>query len=204
MLNTMSMEADAVKRRIEASKLWIEKYGKSLKTTNKAEKALAVMVLDGKISSFLAEHDPKALEQAHFALFDIAYTDLALLKELGVVVSDEPISVNVLMMAFGRTDNEVRAVDIPAGEWPEQTHLPTRTESRLEQVFYYGQNDFQPKQHPSVSAGDVIELEGKHHLVMPVGFTEISDEQLAEYKAMPRRDRPLFVGKLHDEQQKKK
>jgi len=59
----------------------------------------------------------------------------------------------------------------------------------LELVFRYGQNDFQPKPMPSVSAGDAIYFKGSVYYVAGVGFIEITGEEIAEIRAMPQRDR---------------
>lgn len=50
-----------------------------------AARALAVLVLDPKIATFLATNDPKALEQAYLALGPFGWPDLdALQKKLGL------------------------------------------------------------------------------------------------------------------------
>ena len=99
---------------------------------------------------------------------------------------------NVRMMAFGRTDDEVRVVDVPNDRLAEATD----DEGKLGLVFELGQNDFQPKQHPSVSVGDVIELNGKLWLVKPVGFVTMDEDEFDKYRAIPRRDRSLHAYKF--------
>ncbi len=96
--------------------------------------------------------------------------------------------VKVLMLAFGQP-GEIREVDIPETELVEDT----LNENILNLTFHYGQNEFQSQKHPSVSVGDVIELGGQHYLVMPVGFSLLSDTQLQEYTALERRNRGLYV-----------
>ena len=60
----------------------------------------------------------------------------------------------------------------------------------LELVFRNGQNDFKPSlDHYSVSAGDVIFLDGKKILIKGTGFKELSEEEYKNYRAMPMRDR---------------
>jgi len=83
------------------------------------------------------------------------------------------------MQAFG--DTKIRTVVIPAAEGVGQaTESPfwrdlTR-DQKLDHIFYYGQNDFQPvANHRSVSVGDIIRLEGKRYRVDAVGFTEIPE-----------------------------
>ena len=47
------------------------------------------------------------------------------------------------------------------------------TDQKLDHIFYYGQNDFQPVMNQrSVSVGDIIRLEGKRYRIDAVGFTE--------------------------------
>jgi hypothetical protein len=77
------------------------------------------------------------------------------------------VRVEVEMHAFGKhytPDGSVptRIVELPAGE-----------PITLDSVFKYGQNDFQPRELPSVSVGDIIRLNGKRFVVMPMGFTEV-------------------------------
>lgn len=75
--------------------------------------------------------------------------------------------VRVRMDAFG--DGKIRDVEIPSDTvlWYLMT-LPTK----LETVFYYGQNDFQPQNIPSVSVGDVILLEDNEYKVESFGFSK--------------------------------
>lgn len=91
----------------------------------------------------------------------------------------------VEMLAFGEP-GEIRRVDVP-DEHANQEDI----HNVLEGVFYWGQNDFQPQQHPSVSAGDVIRCRGENWLVAGVGFKKLTDEQLTQYRGVERRDRWL-------------
>ena len=54
--------------------------------------------------------------------------------------------------------------------------LPLDVEPRLGAIFQYGQNDFQPKNLPSVSVGDIIRFQGERWVVMPVGFQKVSQD----------------------------
>jgi hypothetical protein len=92
------------------------------------------------------------------------------------------MKVKVLMLAFG-DPGQVREVEVPA--------VTVESESVLDDVFRYGQNENQPQRCPSVSKGDVIEYNG-HHLVASFGFQELTEEQLQEYTAMDRRDRYFY------------
>ena len=96
------------------------------------------------------------------------------------------MTFNVRMTAFGKP-NEVRTVNVP-NTVLDRAH---GDEAVLEQVFYYGQNDFQPMPHPSVSMGDVIELNQKLFLCQAFGFKEISKEQFDTYTQIPQRDRTI-------------
>lgn len=90
--------------------------------------------------------------------------------------------VKVRMLAFGEP-GEVRNVMIP-NETPEA--------EVLDAVFHWGQNDFQPQNHCSVSMGDVIEWQDGLHIVCSVGFRKLTAEEYAEYEAMDRRDRHFW------------
>lgn len=74
--------------------------------------------------------------------------------------------VEVEMRAFG--SNELRIVDIPDSEINDST-----INDILENVFRFGQNDFQPKQQRSVSVGDVIRLFDMKYEVDTIGFKKI-------------------------------
>lgn len=94
----------------------------------------------------------------------------------------------VRMMAFGKP-GEIREVDVPDGELGANPS----TLDVLSMIWEYGQNDFQPKQHPSVSCGDVIDLNDDHYLVCGVGFRRITPTELAEHQARERVDRSIFA-----------
>lgn len=89
-------------------------------------------------------------------------------------------------------NGETRPVTVP-------DHLAQNAKGDMEKllglVFYYGQNDFQPLPFCSVSVGDVIELtdqlllKTKYFIVRPLGFAELSEQELDTYKQIPRRDR---------------
>jgi len=99
------------------------------------------------------------------------------------VDAEEVVTVEVEMEAF--SGGRIRTVVIPvAGGVGQTTESPfwrdLTTEQKLDHIFYYGQNDFQPvANHCSVSVGDIIRLEGKRYRVDAVGFTEIPTLQPA-------------------------
>jgi hypothetical protein len=77
-----------------------------------------------------------------------------------------PVVVEVELIAFG--GGRLRQVEVPAAEL-----AGCSIEEQLERVFYYGQNDFQPRPMPSVSVGDVVRLGGKRWRVASFGFDEV-------------------------------
>jgi hypothetical protein len=91
--------------------------------------------------------------------------------------AQEIVVIEVEMCAF--EDGKIRTVVFPNAEGVGQTTespfwRDLTTDQKLDHIFYYGQNDFQPLgNHCSVSVGDVIRLEGKRYRVDAVGFTEI-------------------------------
>ena len=90
--------------------------------------------------------------------------------------------VEVEMLAFGEP-GEVRKVNVP-DEFCNSEEIKL-----LDAVFHYGQNDFQPQNHPSVSAGDVIRWKGENHLVAGMGFRKLTDDQLENYRSLDQRRR---------------
>jgi hypothetical protein len=88
--------------------------------------------------------------------------------------------VKVHMLAFG-AEGQIREVTIPEG----------MKEDDLETVFHFGQNEVQPQKCPSVSCGDVIELNGEFHMVARIGFRKITEDELKKYREIPRIDRML-------------
>jgi len=84
------------------------------------------------------------------------------------------MQVKVHMLAFG--DGAIRMVDIPFEDLPGDPRSGDHLDRLLDAAFYYGQNDFQPQPLPSVSVGDVIELDnGSLHRVEGVGFKLLPD-----------------------------
>jgi hypothetical protein len=76
------------------------------------------------------------------------------------------VTYTVHMLAFGKP-GEIRLVAVES---------PADGNELLEEVFHYGQNDYQTQPHPSVSVGYVIELPGPEYwLVRPSGFRRLSD-----------------------------
>lgn len=123
------------------------------------------------------------------------------------------MKVKVHMLAF--MSGEIREVDVPQVELegdsatvsnepdvPEdltvqslldvigRSENPVPVNKILNAVFYSGQNDFQPSNKLcSVSAGDVIELDGRFWQVADIGFKEMSLQEFEKYKKMPQSER---------------
>jgi hypothetical protein len=93
--------------------------------------------------------------------------------------AEDVVTIEVEMQAFG--GGRIRTVVIPIAEGMGQTTdspfwRDLTTDQKLDHMFYYGQNDFQPvANHCSVSVGAVIRLEGKRYRVEAVGFTAIPE-----------------------------
>lgn len=89
----------------------------------------------------------------------------------------ESTVIEVELLAFG--NGVIRTVDIPNAEITKLENAGVTGErfrtAMLELIFYFGQNDFQPKPFPSVSVGDAVRYEGKRWAVKTFGFSEIPD-----------------------------
>jgi hypothetical protein len=95
------------------------------------------------------------------------------------------MNIQVQMLAFGNP-GEIRTVEVPDHLWTEDK------DKNLDLVFEYGQNDFQPQNHPSVSVGDIIELDTYYYIVRPFGFLGLTPDQYKEYTGMDRSGRMDF------------
>lgn len=84
------------------------------------------------------------------------------------------MQVEVEMLAFG-DPGEIRIVDVPRNRLVIEDILENRVsiDEALQIVWVFGQNDKQPKQHPSLSVGDVIRLNGERYRIEPIGFKKI-------------------------------
>lgn len=89
--------------------------------------------------------------------------------------------IPVHMFAFAEEGDRsrVRLVDIPISPGAKQDPIASKEElnSVLELVYKYGQNCFQPKPSPSVSVGDVAEINGRYFMVMVSGWKELTKEE---------------------------
>lgn len=89
--------------------------------------------------------------------------------------TEKVMTVKVHLTAYGERD-EIRRVQIPTEELVK-TGL-------LNLVYHYGQNEAQPQDHPSVSVGDVVELDTRELFIC--GFSDdwqpISRETFEAYQ----------------------
>jgi hypothetical protein len=90
---------------------------------------------------------------------------------------DKTMIVPVHMTAFG-TKDEIRYVELPEYcLFDEVDNKGDIIDQILELVFKYGQNDFQPQRHPSVSVGDIACLFDHYYFLCDkVGWRKISRE----------------------------
>lgn len=88
----------------------------------------------------------------------------------------------VELLAFGKP-GEIREVDVPANDDHDYPEV------HCSRVFYHGQNEVQPQDHPSVSAGDVIHIGEDRWLIMAVGFHKLTTHEYEAYKSMNQRQR---------------
>lgn len=91
--------------------------------------------------------------------------------------------VRVRMWAF--QNGTVRVVNVPDDEWEQAQFV----QDKLDLVFHFGQNDFQPVAAASVSVADVIELEGHRYVVKIIGFRRLTAVEYLRLIEMPQRDR---------------
>lgn len=80
--------------------------------------------------------------------------------------------VDVELRAFG-DQGAIRPVELPdhlAGEEEPARVLPW--------VWFFGQNDHQPKPYRSVSMGDIIRLGGRRYIIRAVGFEPVPEDYM--------------------------
>lgn len=100
----------------------------------------------------------------------------------------------VELLAFGKPD-ETREVDCPTVHvYPVEAAdkvLTTKliAEKACQEIFIYGQNEMQPQDHPSVSAGDVINIGDGKWLVMATGFHKMTAEDYKTYLSWDQKTR---------------
>ena len=91
----------------------------------------------------------------------------------------------VHMLAF--EDGKVREVEVPDKEISgDRSH-------DLERIFHWGQNDFQPQNMCSVSAGDIVEYNSGFFMVMMSGYKEMTAQQFEQYKKSNNKFRFMYA-----------
>lgn len=91
----------------------------------------------------------------------------------------------VEMLAFYDEPNVLREVEVPE----HMVRCSASINDVLGLIFQFGQNDFQRRDCCSISVGDVIRYGNRNFVVQPMGFAEISEEQVEELQRMPRVER---------------
>lgn len=111
----------------------------------------------------------------------------------------------VELLAFGKP-GEVREVEASTlSIYPKEAvdnalSNPTLAEMACSEIFHYGQNEAQPQDHPSVSAGDIIHIGEDRWLILAVGFKKLTPDEYLLYKEMPR-DKRMMIPFLIDDRQ---
>jgi hypothetical protein len=83
--------------------------------------------------------------------------------------------VNMLAFCERGTIREVDCSEVLGDLDPNIQEAPGENDI-LELIFKFGQNMFQSRPVPSVSVGDVVELNDKYFMVAGMGYFEISKE----------------------------
>lgn len=87
----------------------------------------------------------------------------------------------VKLLGLGDDGSQSRSVDVPM----DKVALLHHVSDLLEEIFYFGQNDFQPKPIRSVSVGDVAFLpNGEKWLVLGAGWKKLTPEEYLAYVSM--------------------
>lgn len=87
--------------------------------------------------------------------------------------------IKVHMLAF-QDRGMIREVDIPDDEIDSLQDDGSNHMEILELVFKYGQNDFQPRPCPSVSVGDVAQIDGKYYACCGTGWRSVPELEFNE------------------------
>lgn len=84
-------------------------------------------------------------------------------------------TIPVHMYAFSEDKSTVRHVVLPKNVNIDA--VGDECDKILDEVFYFGQNDFQTQDCYSVSVGDVIQLGNRYFMVAGIGFMEMGKEE---------------------------
>jgi hypothetical protein len=94
--------------------------------------------------------------------------------------------INVFLTAF--QGGQIRQVEMPDIECTGSTNRI------LEIIYSYGQNEAQPqKDRCSISPGDVIELRGRLYMILMVGFTETTKDNIEKFKKLNPTDKMKYL-----------
>ena len=97
----------------------------------------------------------------------------------------------VEMWAF--CNGAVRKVDVPLVDM-KSIDDSQKDSLTLEAIFYWGQNDFQPQDMPSVSVGDIAQLApNSRWLCCSLGWRKLDADEYIEYINMDKTDRILSM-----------
>jgi len=109
-------------------------------------------------------------------------------SDMRIDVGENPVRVKAFQYGFG--SGEERLIEVPRADWDATASLS----GRLELVFKFGQNDFQPRPaRYSLSVGDVVDIgEGEFYLVKSRDWMPLTKEQVEEWSQVPRDRRSLL------------
>ena len=106
------------------------------------------------------------------------------------------MKVDVHLTAY--QGGQVRQVEVPDIECTGSTN------ALLEIIYCYGQNEAQPqKDMCSVSPGDIIELRGRLYIILMVGFTEITKDDIKKFKKLNPTDKMKYLMGMEEDGYKK-
>jgi hypothetical protein len=74
----------------------------------------------------------------------------------------------------------IRKVEVP------EFMLKGDDKENLETIYFFGQNDFQPRELPSVSMGDVIRYKEERWLVLGSGFRKLKEGDITVGYILPK------------------
>lgn len=97
---------------------------------------------------------------------------------------------NVHLTAFKRHGHQIRQVEVPDAECNGDADFV------LNRIYWWGQNESQPQNIRSISAGDIIEYKKKLYLILMAGFREVSKIELEEFKKLEHNEKMKYLIRL--------
>jgi len=97
--------------------------------------------------------------------------------------------VKVHLVALGRY-GDYRMVEITS---EDNVFARDNTAGVLQEVWYWGQNENDRQDKPSVSMGDVAELWGRYWLCCSMGWKELTFNEWLDYLGMSNQDRMMYA-----------